>query len=849
MCIDFYVNTTKMLSKLIYYKNKLSLDGKITLDNIINLKKQTNNKKKSFLDSLYQIQGHKDKTLLFESRFENGNLLAAYNLDENMYQLLLQKDTNTKGYNQWFFFRVSNTFKSNKVNIAIINLMRNRTKYSKGIKIWTYSEKKSKCEGIGWHHPIQETNYSSNGLYMFSKGKRKYYSTLSFDYTFEYDDDYVYFANCIPYTYSDLMKDLANYQKAEITKFPFFHRKTLCSTLGGNDVDYITINNSKSEEMNMPIASKEKESIVLIARQHPSESPGSWVIKGAIEFLMSRCEEANYLRDHFIFKIIPMMNPDGVIEGNTRTSFAGCDLNRRWAHPKEIFHPEIYYAKDMISKLASQRKINCFIDFHGHFGAFNSFFYCNNKPEEDNCCKVFPLITSIGSDVINFEQCTFKMEKSKKKTCRINLYNELQIENIVTLETTNFGFLSGKYENCYLNVNLLEEIGRDVCFGIMNNHYYSIKKMNKTIDYTISEYLEKRIQSVLNEFEITKKKYFTEDKNKRQDDRLEIENANSNNDNIVNSDDEDSESQPSEDNMSLEEIKELIVVTKHKKKRNNKIKLSNLMKLTNMKRYTNTNIGVDSKIAININNVQSPTEINFPQLNQPNSTSFPMMKSLNIPIVQLVNKNNINDGSSAPRRSTGKKLNIPSNKISTIKTFDTSSSSGNQITKDTNILPQPNIVININNINQEGNRTKPIKVDTETQTEEIYFKMHWSYFLGTNSIISSKINLEQINNNKTFNLIVENSNLHDFYIQKFANFKRRKITNQKDNQNIKRNGNGNSNFHYDKFEKNNFQINQNKNLIAEGTIIINKVSGISDENELCTSVKEIKKKIVFATKK
>lgn len=34
-----------------------------------------------------------------------------------------------------------------------------------------------------------------------------------------------------------------------------------------------------------------------------------------------------------------MLNPDGVIHGNTRTSITGNDLNRRWTHPNSELHP------------------------------------------------------------------------------------------------------------------------------------------------------------------------------------------------------------------------------------------------------------------------------------------------------------------------------------------------------------------------------------------------------------------------------------------------------------------------------------------------------------------------------
>ena len=45
------------------------------------------------------------------------------------------------------------------------------------------------------------------------------------------------------------------------------------------------------------------------------------------------------LKEKFIFKIIPMLNPDGVTQGNSRCSISGVDLNRKWAKPSKKYHP------------------------------------------------------------------------------------------------------------------------------------------------------------------------------------------------------------------------------------------------------------------------------------------------------------------------------------------------------------------------------------------------------------------------------------------------------------------------------------------------------------------------------
>lgn len=46
-------------------------------------------------------------------------------------------------------------------------------------------------------------------------------------------------------------------------------------------------------------------------------------LKGFLQFITSTNDEAVQMRQKFIFKIIPMLNPDGVILGNYRTSFSG----------------------------------------------------------------------------------------------------------------------------------------------------------------------------------------------------------------------------------------------------------------------------------------------------------------------------------------------------------------------------------------------------------------------------------------------------------------------------------------------------------------------------------------------
>jgi murein tripeptide amidase MpaA len=71
-----------------------------------------------------------------------------------------------------------------------------------------------------------------------------------------------------------------------------------------------------------------RRAIVITSMVHPGESNASFIVEGILQFLVSDEEVARYLRNNFVFKIIPMLNPDGVLVGNYRTSLSGLDLNR-----------------------------------------------------------------------------------------------------------------------------------------------------------------------------------------------------------------------------------------------------------------------------------------------------------------------------------------------------------------------------------------------------------------------------------------------------------------------------------------------------------------------------------------
>ena len=66
---------------------------------------------------------------------------------------------------------------------------------------------------------------------------------------------------------------------------------------------------------------------------------------------------AESLRTHIIFKILPVMNPDGVFMGNTRCNLLGQDLNRNWHKTNKFSHPTVYAAKRLIHGLDRDQNV------------------------------------------------------------------------------------------------------------------------------------------------------------------------------------------------------------------------------------------------------------------------------------------------------------------------------------------------------------------------------------------------------------------------------------------------------------------------------------------------------------
>jgi len=355
----------------------------------------------------------------------------AIKVSNEEYNLLLQNDTNSKGNTQWFYYQVKNTYSEVDIKFNIMNFTKKDSLFNIGMKVLIFSEKENEASQLGWFRGGTDISYYENNIRR--PGSSKHFYSLSFNYKFPCNEDTVYFAYCFPYTYSDLMQDLSALESDSFVS-SIMSRKLLCDSIGGNRCELLTITAPGNPEL-----IKKRKGVVLTSRVHPGETVGSWMMKGAIEFLTGRSREADLLRQAYVFKIIPMLNPDGVIYGNYRCGLAGVDLNRRWKNPNKNLHPTIFSSKRLIKSFAKERQIEFICDMHGHSRRKNIFTYGCGLPDSPETTRAYPYILSKISQYFLYSYCSFKMQKAKESTLRICLFKELNCPFVYTLEASFCG--------------------------------------------------------------------------------------------------------------------------------------------------------------------------------------------------------------------------------------------------------------------------------------------------------------------------------------------------------------------------------------------------------------------------
>jgi len=177
--------------------------------------------------------------------------------------------------------------------------------------------------------------------------------------------DAVWIAYVPPYTFSRL-ESLVN----ELKSNPSITIESIGDSVEGRPLYLVTAADPNLDQETSPV-------VWIVARQHSFEAGGSWAVEGLLNFLTSSELEARKILQKAVFKICPMLNPDGVVSGGTRFNARGVDLNRHWDSDDPLSGdykkaPEIVSVKEALRQWKRRHRLDLWINIHNNDMVWNN---------------------------------------------------------------------------------------------------------------------------------------------------------------------------------------------------------------------------------------------------------------------------------------------------------------------------------------------------------------------------------------------------------------------------------------------------------------------------------------------
>ncbi|XP_042747844.1 cytosolic carboxypeptidase-like protein 5 isoform X4 [Lagopus leucura] len=348
--------------------------------------------------------------LLFSSRFDSGNLarveqvgppegraapggsaLPAADYEFNVWTRPDCAHTEYENGNRsWFYFSVRGGAPGKLIKLHILNMNRQSRLYAHGMAPFVRTVpgrprwervRERPCFQVrgrpGWGGRERLCMAAccplSSALCLSQMVEAQF--VLSFVHRFlEHRGTTTYFAFCYPFSYTECQEMLAQLDSrfeecrhmapSSPLDSVYYHRELLCHSLDKLRVDLLTVTSCHGmQERREPRLDKlfpdtatprprcftGKRVFFLSSRVHPGETPSSFVFNGFLHFILREEDpRAQMLRRMFVFKLIPMLNPDGVVRGHYRTDSRGVNLNRQYLNPDAELHPAVYGAKAVL---------------------------------------------------------------------------------------------------------------------------------------------------------------------------------------------------------------------------------------------------------------------------------------------------------------------------------------------------------------------------------------------------------------------------------------------------------------------------------------------------------------------
>lgn len=273
--------------------------------------------------------------------FPGASLGYATPAGDGVFRIGLKDDTNATT-KDWFEFRVKDGA-GEEVTFRLENVGSSN--------VWSYRQPAvSTDDGQSWTR-ITDTNVEVD--------------TFVFSYTVRTDDDLVALGPAYSFArHLALVSELS--MDADVASV-----SEIGASLGGEPLHRLEIRSQPAGTL---------PAIWAVARQHPGEPGGSYMIEGFLRWAVSDDAEAVALRQVAEIHAIPFMNPDGVLAGNQRVNLAGLDLNRQWENPTLTESPTVLHGQEAMTTFQDAGgETRVVLDFHSAPGGRANFFFYNDE--------------------------------------------------------------------------------------------------------------------------------------------------------------------------------------------------------------------------------------------------------------------------------------------------------------------------------------------------------------------------------------------------------------------------------------------------------------------------------------
>jgi hypothetical protein len=229
-----------------------------------------------------------------------------------------------------------------------------------------------------------------------------------------------------------------------------------------------------------------KPIVFVSARVHPGETPSQFCLEGLLEQVCDLEDpRGERLRELFVFKVVPVLNPDGVALGHYRCDSLGANLNRFYNCASPAAQPTVAAVCQLLRMLAqpwalkpssstglaglppgspaaqvaeaSQRRpLFLYLDMHAHANKRGCFLFGNSLADGERqvANMSYSRLVALNTPFLDLDECDFSdkgmrakdrnNETTKEGSGRVSVYAATGITHCYTLECN---YNSGKTLN------------------------------------------------------------------------------------------------------------------------------------------------------------------------------------------------------------------------------------------------------------------------------------------------------------------------------------------------------------------------------------------------------------------